>query len=65
MRIRVQNMTNTSTSAQVVRYKTWSNIVFYQTSLSLSPGGYSTISANLEAELSSLKTSGMPVVTVS
>lgn len=72
MRLRVQNMTNTTTPAQVqawvtqaARDKTWLIIVFHQISPSLTAGEYSTTPANLDTELSALKTSGVPVVTMS
>ncbi len=71
-RLRVQNMTNTTTPAQVQAWvaqaahdKTWLILVFHQISPTLSAGEYSTTPANLNTELSGIKSSGVPVVTMS
>lgn len=71
-RLRVQNMTNITTPAQVQAWvaqaahdKTWLILVFHQLSPVLSTGDYDTTPANLDTEMSNLKTSGVPVVTMS
>jgi peptidoglycan/xylan/chitin deacetylase (PgdA/CDA1 family) len=70
-RLRVQNMTNLTTPAQVAAWvaqaahdKTWLILVFHQVSTSPTAGEYNTQPADLDTELSGLKKSGVAVVTM-
>jgi peptidoglycan/xylan/chitin deacetylase (PgdA/CDA1 family) len=70
-RLRVQNMTNTTTPAQVQAWidqaahdKTWLIIVFHQISTNPAEGEYNTTPTNFNIEMSNLKNSGVATVTM-
>ncbi|HVQ43988.1 MAG TPA: polysaccharide deacetylase family protein [Candidatus Saccharimonadia bacterium] len=70
-RLRVQNMTNLTTPAefqgwidQAARDKTWLIIVFHQVSTNPAAGEYNTSPADFDAEMSKLKASHLPVLTM-
>lgn len=69
--IKVQNVTNTTTPAQVkawvdsaIANKTWLVIVYHEVTANAADPTYAVTPANLDAELSAIKTSGVAVKTV-
>jgi peptidoglycan/xylan/chitin deacetylase (PgdA/CDA1 family) len=69
--IKVQNVYNTTTTAQIADWvkqaestKTWLVLVYHAVNPSTSAGIYSVTPAQLDAQLSAIKSSGAPVLTL-